>query len=129
MDVTFKAGVKSLVSGVLIGYAITIIVFISYALLLTYTHMGEENIGLVVTGTTVFSVLVAGFDAARIQSKRGWLWGVVAGFGYGLLLIGLMMFFQGGAISADRSLSLLAIALAGGGLGGVVGINLPKKRR
>lgn len=128
MEATFKTGVKSLVSGVLIGYAITIIVFISYALILTYTHVSEDNIGLVVTATTVLSVLVAGFDAARIQSRRGWLWGVLAGFCYGLLLIGLMVFLQGGVIAPDRSLSLLAIALAGGGLGGVIGINFPKKK-
>ena len=125
---SLKLGIKSLVSGVLIGYAITIIVFIAYALLLTYTGISEANIGLVVTLTSILSVLVAGFDAARVQTRRGWLWGLAAGLCYGILLIVLMMAFQGGAISISRSASLLILALAGGGLGGVLGINFQRKK-
>lgn len=128
MDHSLKLGIKSLISGVLIGYAITIIVFIAYAILLTYTSMSEDNIGLIVTITSVLSVLVAGFDAARAQSKSGWLWGLAAGFFYGLLLIILMTVFQGGIISIGRSSSLLILSLAGGGIGGVVGINVRRKK-
>ena len=128
MSHTLKSGVKSLISGVMIGYAITIIVFISYAILLTYTNLTEDNIALVVTVTSVVSVLVAGFDAARQQIKRGWLWGLLAGFLYGVLLIAIMIFMQGGMISPGRVFSLLALSLAGGGLGGVVGINLRRRR-
>lgn len=121
---TLRLGIKSLFSGVMIGYAITIIVFISYAILLTHTSMSENNISLVVNITSIISVLVAGFDAARTQSKKGWLWGICAGFMYGVLLICIMIFFNGGMISIPRVVSLLALSLAGGGLGGVIGINL-----
>lgn len=128
MDYSLKLGIRSLISGVLIGYAITIIVFIAYAILLTYTGMSENNIGLVVTITSIISVIVAGFDAARVQIRRGWLWGLAAGMFYGILLIVLMMTFQGGAISFGRSISLILLSLAGGGIGGVLGINNKKKK-
>ena len=121
---TLKLGIKSLFSGVMIGYAITLIVFITYAILLTYTNLSEDNIVMVVTTTSVISVLVAGFDAARTQAKKGWLWGLAAGLMYGGLLIFAMAIFNGGTISIARSLSLLALSLAGGGLGGVIGINV-----
>ncbi|MCL1936107.1 MAG: TIGR04086 family membrane protein [Defluviitaleaceae bacterium] len=122
-----RIGIKSLFSGVLIGYAITITVFIGYAILLTHTNLSENNISLVVSITSVVSVLVAGFDSARYQQKKGWAWGVASGFLYGLLLILLMMIFQGGTISSGRSFSLLILSLAGGGLGGVLGINFKKE--
>ena len=127
MGTALKVGVKSLVSGVMIGYAITIIVFITYAILLTYTNLSEENISLVVTTTSIISVFIAGFDAARYQTKKGWLWGLLAGLIYGIILITIMIFMQGGIISFSRGFSMLILSLAGGGLGGVIGINLKKK--
>jgi len=122
----FKLQAKSLFSGVAIGYAITCLVFISYALLLTYTSTTEENIPLVVTLTTIVSVLVAGFDAARSASSKGWLWGIIAGFTYALLLVGIMSWIQQALIMDSRTVTLLILSLAGGGLGGVIGINLKK---
>lgn len=127
MKKELRSGLKHLLTGVLIGYAITIIGFITYAILLTYTSLSENNIGLVVTVISVLSVLLAGFDAARAQTRRGWLWGLGAGLTYGLLLIGVMNSLATADIDLARASSLLALCLAGGGLGGVVGINFKKK--
>ena len=121
-----KLQAKSLFTGVVIGYAITCLVFISYALLLTYTNITEENISLVVTLTSIVSVLVAGFDAARGATSKGWLWGIVAGFMYAVILVVLMSWIQQSLILDSRAITLLILSLAGGGLGGVIGINLKK---
>lgn len=125
-----KSGVKdqitALFSGVLIAYAITCIVFIGYAILLTYTSVTESNIPLVVTITSIISVMVAGFDAARVSSNKGWLWGLIAGFVYGILLICIMIWVQKAVIIDSRTITLVILSLAGGGLGGVIGINFKK---
>lgn len=122
-----KSGMKSLFSGVMIGYAITLLVFIIYAILLTYTDVTENNIGLVTTVTSVISVVIAGFDAAKGVTKKGWLWGILAGILYAVLLIGLISFMQGSVVFNSRIISLIAISMAGGGLGGVIGINTTRK--
>lgn len=124
MELKFQA--KSLFSGVMIGYAITCLVFITYAVLLTYTSITEENISLVVTITSIVSVLVAGFDAARGATSKGWLWGIIAGFIYAVILVVIMTWVQGRLILDSRTISVLILSLAGGGLGGVIGINLKK---
>lgn len=126
MNTEIKFQVKSLFSGVMIGYAITCLVFITYAVLLTYTSITEENISLVVTLTSIVSVLVAGFDAARTATSKGWLWGVIAGFIYAIILVAIMTWVQGRLILDSRTISVLILSLAGGGLGGVIGINLKK---
>ncbi|MDR3091812.1 MAG: TIGR04086 family membrane protein [Clostridiales bacterium] len=112
--------------GVAIAYAITCAAFIAYAALLTYTNLTEEKAPLVVTLVSLFSVITAGFDAARGARRRGWLWGLIAGALYAaaLTLLGVWL-GRGGAFDA-RSLSLFALCLAGGGLGGVIGINRGK---
>lgn len=116
----------SLASGVLVAYAITVIVFIVYAMLITYTTMSEQNIPLVVTATTLISVVVAGFDSARGADQKGWLWGIGAGLIYAVILVLLMTWINKGFPANTRTITLIVLSLAGGGLGGVLGINFKK---
>lgn len=121
-----KSPVKSLVIGVSMAYAITAIVFIAYAILLTYTDMTEKNIPIVVIITVVFSVLVAGFDSARGAIKKGWLWGIGAGLIYAFFMILIGLCVSPGFGFDSKTVMLIVLSLAGGGLGGIVGINIKK---
>ena len=120
--------VTSLISGVLIAYAITCIVFIGYAVLITYSSISEQNIPLVVTATSLISVVVAGFDAAKGAQNKGWLWGLLAGLVYVVILALIGLWVNKGFAMDSRTLTLLVLSLAGGGLGGVLGINFKRKR-
>jgi len=113
----------SLISGVLMGYAITCIIFLGYSMLITYTSLTEDKMPLVVAGTTLISVIVAGFDAARGAENRGWFWGIMAGLIYALILMVIMTLVLKGFSVDARTVTVFILSLAGGGLGGVVGIN------
>ena len=119
--------VKNLVFGILIGYAVTCIVFLGYSLLLTYTQMSEKNLPIVVAVTTLASVVIAGYDAAKGAEHRGWLWGMGAGLVYIIILIAVMMTVVKGFAFDARTVTVTVLSIAGGGLGGVLGINLRKK--
>jgi len=86
----FLKQARHLAIGVLIAYAISAIVFLGYAMLITYTNVSEQSLPTVITITTVLSVLVAGFDASRGAAKRGWAWGMAAGGLYVLILAIIM---------------------------------------
>ena len=116
----------SLISGVLMGYAITCIIFLGYSMLITYTSLTEEKMPLVVAGTTLISVIVAGFDAAKGAENKGWFWGIIAGLFYALILMIIMILVLKGFSMDARTLTVFILSLAGGGLGGVVGINFKK---
>ncbi len=117
---------KGLFSGVVIAYAITFIVFISYALLLTYTDVSDTKLEMVIVITTLLSVVVAGFDAAKMANNRGLIWGVVAGGLYAVILIIIGGIITGSFTIEGKSLSTLLISMSGGGIGGIVGINFKK---
>ena len=119
---------KALAVGILAGYAITCIIFLGYSILITYTSMTERNLPVVVAVTTLLSVLVAGFDAAKGADRKGWLWGMLAGFIYAFILVILMMGVLQRFAVDGRTITTIVIAIAGGGMGGVLGINLKKKR-
>ena len=116
--------IKHLVIGVLVGFAITAIVFLGYAMLITYTEMSERSLHTVVLITTVLSVLVAGFDAARAAPYKGWLWGMGAGFLYIAILAIIMVVMLPTFAIDGRTILVLVLAIIGGGLGGILGINL-----
>ena len=122
-----KIPLAGMVTGVLIGYALTCIFFIATALFLRFTDMQETAVPIIVTISCIISVIVAGMDTARSAENNGWLWGICAGGLYAviLMLIGAWA-IQGYAIDL-RSLTLIAFCLAGGGIGGILGINLKKK--
>jgi len=122
-----RTQIKSLIIGVLMAYAITCIVFLGYSLLITYTNMTERNLPMVVAVTTLLSVMVAGFDAARGAESRGWLWGMAAGLVYILILTGLMMGVLQRFAVDTRTVSSIVLAMAGGGMGGILGINLKRR--
>jgi len=119
-----KSLFKHLSIGVLMAYAVTGIVFLGYAMLITYTALSERNLPIVVAVTTIISVMVAGFDAARGAENRGWFWGMVAGLVYVLIMAAIMIAAVPSFSADGRTLLICALGIAGGGLGGILGINV-----
>jgi len=123
---THKTQLKHMAVGVIMAYAITGIAFLAYAMLVTYTNMSERNMPTVVAITTLLSVMVAGFDAAKGAPRRGWLWGMGAGAIYVLIMAMIMIGMLPDFAADSRTLTTILIGVAGGGLGGILGINLRK---
>lgn len=116
----------ALISGTLVAFAITCTVLIAYAMLITYSTFTGENLPLVVTLTCLASVIIAGFDAAKGANSRGWLWGIIAGAIYAIILTSIGVWINRGFVLDARSATLIILSIAGGGLGGVLGINLKR---
>jgi len=117
---------KHLGIGVCMAFAITCMAFLAYAMLITYTNMSERSLPMVVAITTLLSVMVAGFDAAKGATSRGLLWGMGAGLIY-VLIMAIIMIIMLPDFSVDsRTFTVILIGIAGGGLGGILGINLKK---
>ncbi len=118
--------ILKMLKGMAAAYAITCIVFIAYGILLTFTGMSEEKIPLVALLCTAVSSAIAGFDWAKCADKKGILWGLLAGLVYGGILF-LAEAFAGNGIGITSSKCLMfLIAMAGGGIGGILGINMKK---
>lgn len=120
---TGRKKVLCLLKGMAVAFAITCIIFIGFGILLTYTEVSEDRLPVVSLVSTALSVSAAGYDWAACMKKRGILWGMAAGAVYTVLL-----FFVTGLASDDFSvgssaLMTLAVALAGGAAGGILGVN------
>ncbi len=118
-----KSQLKALMGGVCVGYCITVILFIFYAILLTYTNLSDKGMDVVVILTTILSVAVAGFDSTKQAESKGLLWGVLAGVIYALILIIISGLIDGDfSLNPDLIVTLL-VSMASGGIGGIIGVN------
>ncbi|MDO4300697.1 MAG: TIGR04086 family membrane protein [Clostridia bacterium] len=116
--------VIALFKGILISYIITMLVFIIFALLITYTDISEKHIGTVIRITTAIVCILSGFITAGSANKGGLIWGIISGISYVIIMciVGYLL-LPDYSITSKLIVSLM-LAVAGGGLGGVVGINL-----
>ena len=116
--------VLALIKGILVSYILTLIVFFVFALLITYTEVSEKHLYTVIRVTTAVVCILCGLITAGSAKKGGLLWGIFAGIIYVVIMcvIGFVLIPQY-SITSKFSVSLI-VAVAGGGLGGVIGINL-----
>ena len=112
-----------LLKGMAAAFAITCIIFIGFGILLTYTEMSEERLPVVSLVSTALSVSAAGYDWAACMKKRGILWGMAAGAVYTVLLFLITGLASDDFSVGSSALMTLAVALAGGAAGGVLGVN------
>ena len=112
-----------LLRGLAVSFAITCILFIGFGILLTYTALSEETLPMVSLGCTALSTAAAGFDWGSCMGQKGLLWGALAGVVYTLLLL-VLTGLAGSELQLTLSaLMTLIVAMAGGSIGGILGVN------
>ncbi len=114
---------KPLIGGVCIGYSVTIIIFILYAVILTYTNVTDKGLDIIVILTTILSVAIAGYDSAKTQSKNGLIFGILAGLLYAIILIIVSTLIDGKLTFDFETIITILVSVASGGIGGIIGIN------
>ncbi len=116
----------TILCAIAIAFAITAIVFIGYAILITYTNVTEKYLSLVITTTSIISITVAGFDVAKSSESKGWLWGILAGIIYAIVLTIIGVIVANKIVLSSQTFMQFLLAAASGGAGGIIGINFKK---
>jgi len=120
---TGNAGI-TILKGVGIAFALTLISVFIYSAVLTYTNIPESTIFPVIIMITALSILI-GSSISTIKIKRN---GIVNGGIIGLMYI-LLLYIISSIVNADfaismSSLAIIGAAILGGMLGGIVGVNI-----
>ncbi|UMZ74016.1 TIGR04086 family membrane protein [Natranaerofaba carboxydovora] len=115
--------ISFILTGVLLAYAISLLVFLVTALLLNLTNISDVIIPHLTYITSVISIVVGSMHATKNIGEKGWLNGGVCGILYfvGLLLLSVLMGIE--LASTNIILSRLFMAFVFGAVGGVLGIN------
>ncbi len=112
-----------------ISYIISVVLLFLLSVLAAVTDMEKFVINGCVTGITMISVALCGFMAAKKTGKGGLLNGVVAGLLYTVLLYAMGSLAVGSFNFNWVTAAAAAEGIICGGAGGVLGVNMGKRRR
>jgi putative membrane protein (TIGR04086 family) len=115
------------VKGVLIAYIITIIIFLIFAVIITYSDFPEGSIPTIVVTTTILSIMLAGGWVARRAKSKGWLNGAILGIAYMIILYIISAIALTGFVFDRYVMYMLSMGFFSGAFGGITGINIRRK--
>ncbi|KUO74588.1 MAG: hypothetical protein APF77_08260 [Clostridia bacterium BRH_c25] len=107
-----------------ICFAVSFIMIILYALILSFTSMSDSSMSITIQIIMIASIVVSSIYGGKRISRKGWLFGIVLGLIFTLLLVPLNIGF-GQSFSFDKYfMAKLLMGSAVGLIGGVIGVNL-----
>lgn len=110
-----------LFKNLLFSYAITAILLFITAFVLYRFHPGVKTVSLCITCIYVIATFLAGFLAGKKEGVRKFLWGMVSGMLYFIILALLSLIFkQDSASMGGNFFSVMILCTAAGMLGGMV---------
>ena len=116
-----KSGVMRIFQALLVSYIITGILLLVLAVLLYKLNLDKGKVTAGITGLYVVSAFAGGFLIGKLQKVRIFIWGLMLGILYFLLLVlvsfGVYHTLQGDVMQIVTTLVLCA---AGGMLGGML---------
>jgi putative membrane protein (TIGR04086 family) len=121
--------ISSMLKGLLASIIVTVFAFILLALIMANTDFPQRFITPAVVLTTIASVLTAGSVSTRGIHNKGWLNGSVVGLIY-MIMLYLVSSLVYNDFSIDKYvITMTAIGVLAGAIGGIVGINTGKKTK
>ena len=114
----------TILKGVGIAFVLTLVLVFIYSVILTYTNIAESTIYPVVLFITAVSILISS-SISTIKIKKN---GIINGGAIGLIYI-LILYVISSVVNTGFAINLSALAIigasvAGGMLGGIVGVNI-----
>jgi len=118
--------IKNVIKGTIISIVTTLLLFLVFAAILTYTNISETTIFPVIVVITGISILL-GSSLGNIKiRKNGLLNGGLIGLIYMLVLYFISSCFLGDFSLNSNSFILIIAAIFAGMLGGIIGVNISK---
>lgn len=120
MQTDGKTTVTVLVKGLVLSAVITFVAVMVLALLILKTDISEKALQIAVVAVYVVACFIAGFHNGRKLKHRRFMWGILGGLLYFVILLILTM-AQGGVQFHAGLLTTALICLGSGMFGGMLG--------
>ncbi len=103
------------------AYIVTFVVLLILALLLYKMNLSEKVISGGIVVTYILSCFVAGLFAGKQMKQKRFLWGLIMGLGYYVILLVVSLVINQSFLAiADSMITTLILCAGGGMLGGML---------
>lgn len=107
-----------------ICFILSFILIVIYALILSFTSMSDSSMSLSIQIIMIVSITVSSIVGGKRINRKGWLFGLVLGLVFTILLVPLGIGF-GQGFSFDKYFAArLLLGSSVGLIGGIIGVNL-----
>ena len=113
--------VIAILKSLLFSYSLTGLLLLILAFLLFQFDLGEKPVSAGIVAVYILSCLPGGFMAGKLLRKDKYLWGILVGLFYYLLLLSVSFMVKGSwDMSLKHALTTFLLCLGGGALGGML---------
>lgn len=113
--------VRAILKSLLFAYALTGVALLLLALVLFAFDLGETAVDAGIIIIYVLACFMGGFMAGKIVRKDKYLWGVITGLAYYVLLLTVSVMAKGGwDMSAAHAVTTFFMCTGSGTLGGML---------
>lgn len=117
----FEKSVKSLGKILLVMYAVTAVLLFLLALLVQRFGWEQGTISIGISVVYVISCFIGGFFAGKVQRTKKFIWGILMGLLYVIVMLVVTMIVKHGFHSTMSAFVLnLLLCLGGGMIGGML---------
>ncbi len=120
----FSSAALGFLKGAGIAAVLTLLVFLAAAFVLSYTPLPESAIPYIAYIVQIIGAAVSGFIPAKRAGTRGILTGAASGGLYILIIWLSSSLFSDGISFGSHILTMIAISVISGAIGGILGVNL-----
>ncbi|MDY3920230.1 MAG: TIGR04086 family membrane protein [Candidatus Limivivens sp.] len=117
---TGKSRLGAVLKGLLLSFLTTALLLVLLAFFLFKLELDEQKVAAGIILIYIVSSFLGGWLAGRKSVNRKFLWGMVTGCAYFVVLLGISLAGEGGTLSAIRVFTTLLMCLGGGMLGGML---------
>ncbi len=111
---------------IFVSYIISVILLAVLALALVYTDFPESYSFPAVKIITIFGAFLSAFLSCRSITSLGYLCGLATGGANVIILLLIGQAFSSSPVFTMSNFALVAIAMLGGAVGGIMGVNIGK---
>lgn len=109
---------------IVLALIISLICIIIYAIVLSITPVSDNTMSIITQVISMISILAAGIYSGKNIKVKGWLYGLIVGIVYIVVLIPISMLW-GQTLTIDKYfLARLLMASSVGLIGGIIGVNI-----
>ena len=117
----FSSRITFILKNMLISYLLTAGLLLLLSLLLYRFGLSENIVSIGITGIYVLATFLSGFLAGKREQTKRFLWGLLMGLLYFLLLTAVSLIVEHSSFSLGRGfITTLILCCAGGMLGGML---------
>ncbi len=118
-----KIHYMSLVKGILFSIALTLVFILIITCICYWGNISEKVLGLLLFLASALSVFISSFFIAKSIKRAGFLYGLLNGLGYFLVILAASICFSGSFSPSSQIITMLIGTVLSGALGGVIGVN------